>query len=403
MFSSIETHIMSALARGVALEEERRLGPAELQESEQRYRTLVSNIPGVVYRCACDEHRTMELISDSIQDISGYPASDFIDSNVRSYTSIVHPDDTKLVEEIILDGVSRKEPYIVEHRILHADGNIRWVCERGQGIFAKNGDLMFLDGVIFDISAQRQEVEALPEAHRDLELRTVELERANKELSQYAHAISHDIMAPLRAIHNYADFLREDLEATLDGDQKMYLEGLGRAVRQGERLVEDVLEFSRIGGRSMSIETIDMGAFFRELIKSLDLSPDVEVVMRDDWPSIDTEPLFLRQIFQNLIDNAIKFNRSKSRRVEIGWHPVGKESYKLFVRDNGIGIEPRYQEQIFHVFQRLHSNEEYDGTGIGLATVSEAINRLQGSVSVESEPGKGSTFFVTLPGAQKER
>lgn len=223
------------------------------------------------------------------------------------------------------------------------------------------------------------------------------------ELSQYAYVVSHDLKTPLRAIHNYADFLREDLEATLEGEQKEYLDGLNKAVSQSEELVNDLLELSRIGRRNEPTKPLDIGVFLKKLIASLDLPPDVDIVMKDDWPTIDVNPTLLRQIFQNLISNAVKFNHSPRKLVELGWFPVGDERYELFLHDNGIGIEPRYQEQIFHVFQRLHTTNEYDGTGIGLAIVKKAVSKLHGSVRVESKMGEGSTFLVTLPKTQKEK
>ena len=253
-----------------------------------------------------------------------------------------------------------------------------------------------------EIDERETAEEALRLAHRDLANKASDLEEANIELSQYAYAISHDIMTPLRAIHNYADFLKEDLAATLKGDQKIYLNGLVSAVDQGQELVEDLLELSRISGATRQFETIDLGRFLHELIGFINLSADVEVVLGDDWPSIDAKPAFLKQIFQNLIINAIKFNRSKAKRVEIDWRPVGHDRYEFCVRDNGIGIEPRYHEQIFRVFQRLHTREEYEGTGIGLAIVKKAASKLHGAICIKSEPGKGSSFFVTLPKTQKE-
>ena len=254
-----------------------------------------------------------------------------------------------------------------------------------------------------ELIERKRAEEALRVAHRDLEIKASDFEAANEELSQYAYVVSHDLKAPLRAIRNYADFLREDLEGTVNGQQKTYLKGLHLAVRQGEELVEDLLEFSRVGAVSGPIQTIQIGAFLRSLIASLDLAPDVETVMGNDWPTIDAEPTLLRQIFQNLISNAVKFNTSEHKRVEMGWVPLEEESYELFVRDNGIGIDVSHHEQIFRVFQRLHTTKEYEGTGLGLAIVKKAVSKLHGSVRLQSQLGEGSTFFVVLPKTQKER
>jgi len=254
-----------------------------------------------------------------------------------------------------------------------------------------------------ELTERKRAEKKLRRAHEDLAIKAADLEAANEELSQYAYVVSHDLKAPLRAIRNYSDFLREDLEATLDGDQKSYIDGLKRAVRQGDELVGDLLEFSRVGRRSVPTELINIGVFLKELVESLNLFTDVKVLMANEWPTINTDTTLLRQVFQDLISNGIKFNHSPRKRIEVGWLPVGEDLYEVFVRDNGIGIEPQYCEQIFGVFQRLHTREEYPGTGLGLAIVKKASSKLHGSVRVESTPGKGSTFFIALPKTQKER
>ena len=228
--------------------------------------------------------------------------------------------------------------------------------------------------------------------------RTSELLEVNEELSQYAFVVSHDLRSPLRAIRNYADFLLEELGESLNNDQQQYFNGLKSALNHGEELVRDLLDFSHISKREIVSQRIDPAFLLRELFQSKIIPLDVELVLQDNWPLIAADRTLMEQIFRNLISNAIKFNRSTTgRRVELGWQPDGEGFCELFVRDNGIGIDPRYHEQIFRMLQRLHTHQEFEGTGIGLAIVRKAALRLHGSVRLESMPGEGCTFFVRLP------
>lgn len=249
-----------------------------------------------------------------------------------------------------------------------------------------------------EIKLHQQTEIALRESEAQLKRYSSELKIANGELSQYAYVVSHDLRAPLRAIHNYADFLLEDLIESLEEEQELYLTGLCRAVLEAEQLVEGLLLLSRIGRQAVDFYAINMDIFIKQLLTSLDLSAQIEVVMPNNWPTMQSEPTLLRQIMQNLILNGIKFNHASPKRIELGWQSSADE-IELFVRDNGIGIEPRYQAQIFQMFQRLHTSTEYKGTGIGLAIVKKAANKLGGTVRLESALGQGSTFFVRLPNA----
>ncbi|OGR30979.1 MAG: hypothetical protein A2X83_00395 [Desulfuromonadales bacterium GWD2_54_10] len=228
--------------------------------------------------------------------------------------------------------------------------------------------------------------------------RTAELTEVNDELSKYAFVVSHDLRSPLRAIRNYADFLQEELGESLNDDQQLYFSGLRRALNHGEELVRDLLDFSHISKREIVSQRIDPGVFLRDLVHSKIIPPDVEVVLQDSWPLVAADRTLIEQIFRNLISNALKFNRSSDgRRVEFGWQPAGEGCCELFVRDNGIGIDPRYHDQVFQMLQRLHTQKEFEGTGIGLAIVRKSAQRLHGSVRLESMPGEGCTVFVLLP------
>jgi light-regulated signal transduction histidine kinase (bacteriophytochrome) len=253
-------------------------------------------------------------------------------------------------------------------------------------------------------AVKKEEAEkALRLAHRDLSRKAEALKAANEELAQYFHVIAHDLKTPLRAIRNYSDFLCEDLEKILTEDHIKVLDGLEKAVREGEEMAEDLFEFSRVGVWSIPTQKTDIGVFLQGFLAELSLPSDVEVVVENNWPTIETDPYLLEQIFENLINNAIKFNDSVKKRIEIGCLSAGENHYEFFVRDNGIGIDPKYHEQIFVLFQRLHTKLDYPGTGHGLATVKKAVIRLHGSVRVESKPGEGSTFFLKVPKTQRKR
>jgi PAS domain S-box-containing protein len=340
--------------------------------------------------------------NDRMTEITGYTMEEI---NHLGWYQTVYPDPR--VRERAIERMSRMrqgdDMLFEEWTITRADGEQRALLISTSVLESSDGVTHVL-AIMHDITERKRAEGALRRAHQELAAKAAELEAANAELEQYAYVVSHDIRAPLRAIRNYADFIQEDIAETLgeldEKDLKLYLSGLGSAVREAEELVGDLLELSRVGRRGVPIEAVDVGAFLRGLIAILRPPADVEIVMADDWPTIEVEPVLLGQIFQNLIDNAIKFNRSPRKRITLGWRSIGEEheqQYELFVRDNGIGIDPRYHEQIFRVFERLHTREEYDGTGIGLAIVNKAVSKLGGSVRVASKPGKGSTFFVTLP------
>lgn len=253
-----------------------------------------------------------------------------------------------------------------------------------------------------DITDRKRAEQELQRYHDQLEelvqQRTTELTEVNEELSQHAFVVSHDLRSPLRAIRNYADFLLEELGESLNDEQQQYFSGLKRALNHGEELVRDLLDFSHIGKREIVSQRIDPGLFLRELVHSKIIPPDAEVVLQDSWPLVAADRILFEQIFRNLISNAIKFNHSTAgRRVELGWQPASEGCCELFVRDNGIGIDPRYHEQVFRMLQRLHTQKEFEGTGVGLAIVRKAALRLHGSVRLESMPGEGCTVFVLLP------
>lgn len=219
----------------------------------------------------------------------------------------------------------------------------------------------------------------------------------NQELEAYAYAVSHDLRAPLRAIHNYADFLSEELISQISVEQKEYLNGMTTAVQEAEELISDLLELTRLDFDESPPQPCQVGSIIQIILQSLNFGEDVHIQTPTKWPTILGREYLLRQIFQNLILNGVKFNRSPVKKIELSWCREGNRFVKFSIRDNGIGISPQYQKQIFQIFQRLHTPREFEGTGIGLAIVKKAISKLGGEVSVKSEVGEGSVFSFTVP------
>lgn len=373
----------------------------ERKRSEDRIRLVVEAAPSAMIMA--DREGKIVLVNSQVETTFGYDREELIGRPVEI-----------LVPQQFRSGHPR-------HRASFYDQPSTRVMGAGRDLFAvrKDGtefpveiglspvemdDELLVLSTIVDISERKRAENALRkseanlrDALEQLERQTVELQCANESLAQYAYVVSHDVRAPLRAIHNYTDFLKEDLEGMLAEEQQEYLGGLEEAVAQAEQLVEDLLLLSRVERRENATEVIDVGVFLQDLVRTLPLPPDAEIDLASGWPTLAADTTLIRQIFQNLILNGVKFNDSSPKRVELGCSYHNDAECEFYVRDNGIGIEPRHQEQIFRVFQRLHDSEEYEGTGIGLAIVKKAVSKPGGSIRLESEAGKGSTFFVKLP------
>lgn len=243
---------------------------------------------------------------------------------------------------------------------------------------------------IVDITARKH-------SEAELERLNQQLVTQNQELEAYAYAVSHDLRAPLRAIHNYADFLLEDFSTQISPEQQEHLQGMTTAVREAEELVSDLLELTRLDTTDSPPQHCRVGELIQKILHTLDSHENLHIRMPDEWPTILCHEHLLRQIFQNLILNGIKFNQSSPKQIELSWEKEKHGFLRFSIRDNGIGIAPQYQNQIFHIFQRLHTTREFEGTGIGLAIVKKAVTKLGGDVRVESAVGEGSLFSFTLP------
>ena len=360
---------------------DRKQDEAALRESEERFRLAA-------------KAAKMGAYSRNLQTGQDFWSPDFLEiygagpEGALLITDVipdsVHPEDR---QKVLAEARARfdrpsESGFHSEHRIILPNGGIRWVMIRGQVEFDKQKRPLRTYGFVMDITDLKQAEKALRES--------------NQELNEYAYALTHNIKAPFRAVENYTGFLLEDLADTLQGEPKQYLEGIKKAVTQANNQFKDLEALYHIRNYSMNGEQFEMRELLDE-IESMFKASGRKVNMADRWPVFRGAKFLLRQILINLVDNAFKYNRADLKKVEVGWQKTAESGIEIFVRDNGIGIEPRYQAQIFQIFKRLHAEREFEGTGIGLAIVKRAVQNMKGTLRVESEVGRGSTFYVNLP------
>lgn len=392
---------------------DRKKAEQALRESELRYRTLVANIPEAVYRCAFDDERSMEYISDAIQDLCGFPAAALIGNRQRTYASFIHPEDRGRVEMAIRRAVGRREPYFLEYRLVHRDGAIRWASEKGQAAYDEEGNVLWLDGAIGNATLRKKaETElreynaALVKAYNALAEANRLTEAATRAKSEFLANMSHEIRTPMTAILGYTDILIE--EGRLDPELRQTLVTIKR---NGEHLLEiinDILDLSKIEAGKLSVERIACSPArilsevyelmkVRAEAKKLAFTTSCEGPMP---PFISTDPTRLRQILINLIGNALKFTSSGSVRVvmRMADADAGKPRIRFDVIDTGIGLSEEQTRNLFQAFTQADSSmtRRYGGTGLGLAVSKRLAQILGGDISVSSVPGRGSTFSLTV-------
>jgi PAS domain S-box-containing protein len=256
--------------------------------------------------------------------------------------------------------------------------------------------------IVRDVSERKRTEAALRRGRRDIEAAAAQLAAANRELESFSYSVSHDLRAPLRHIAGFVDLLRQHAGSGLDEKGRRYLDTISSSALHMGQLIDDLLTFSRTGRGELARDAVDLDALVKEVVRLATDEARGRAVDLKVGPlgRVTGDAALLRVALTNLVGNAVKYTRNRERaEIEVGALPAPDGQVTVFVRDNGAGFDMQYAGKLFGVFQRLHSSREFEGTGIGLATVRRIVERHGGRVWAEGRPGEGATFFVTLQSA----
>jgi PAS domain S-box-containing protein len=363
---------------------EHRRAEKTLQESEEKYRSLVERANDGI---TIIQDRMMKYINRRLAEIWGGTAWELIDT---PFTDYIDPEELpKVVDHYNRRMKNEDVPPIYETVLRCKDGSKVYV-ELNAGTIPYQGklaDLVF----VRDITERKQAEEKLKETLADLK-------RSNKELEQFAYVTSHDLQEPLRMVSSYTQLLERRYKDKLGADAQEFIAYAVDGANRMQRLIQDLLAYSRVGSRGKIPQPTDCNVVLGRVRANLKVAIEENkaLVTNYELPIVMADTTQLVQVFQNLIGNAIKFCSEEPPRIHVSAEKNKKE-WIFSVLDNGKGIDPQYHERIFVIFQRLQGKGEYPGTGIGLAICKRIIERHGGRIWVESKPGKGSTFYFTIP------
>lgn len=379
---------------------------ATLTEGNHFIESLLEVTNGILYIYDLAEHRNV-FANEGIQRSLGYSAAEIRELGDSVLPSLMHPDDHRhYIGEIVprYSQVADRERIVNRYRMKNRSGDWRWI-ESTEIVYRRDADgaPRQIMGLGIDIT-ERKAAEKELERHRDhleelVAQRTAQLESANKELDAFCHSVSHDLRAPLRYLDGFAGLLVSNCREDLSDEGRRYVDIVASYAKRMGCLIDDLLEFSRTSRQEMSMQQVNMELALREAlvpVQSASRGRNIEWRIGKLRP-VGGDHNLLRQVWANLVENAVKYTAKKDAAlIEIGCEPVGTEIV-FSVRDNGAGFDPRYADRLFGVFQRLHRSEEFEGTGIGLATVHRILSRHGGRIWAESAVDQGATFRFALP------
>ena len=394
--------VTNEMIESVATEiNERKKAEAELREKEERENLILRSLPMAFYNMQFFGDTSRFWVSEQIVRISGFPVSKFIEDQ-SFWTSRIHPDFRNQVIEKY-ETIYQKGTVAIEYLWQCADGSYRWFINQAVLLRDEKGDPREIIGTWRDISERKQAEKEIKRLNEELEQRVIErtaqLEAANKELEAFSYSVSHDLRAPLRHVIGFVNLLEKEKRSTLDEEGIEYLDLISESAKRMGNLIDDLLTFSRMGRFEMKKTEVNTEQLVKEVMGELHEEMEGrDIVWKNgELPEVYGDRSMLRLVFMNLISNALKYTRTRSKtEIELGCVQEA-DTDVFFVRDNGVGFNMKYVDKLFGVFQRLHREEEFEGTGIGLANVQRIVHRHGGKTWAEGSVDEGATFYFSLP------
>lgn len=356
------------------------------------FKFLVENIQEYAIFMLSPSGQVMSWNSGA-EKFKGYKAAEIIGKHFSFFytpSDIKNGRPQKLLEIAAAEGKAVEEGWRVRK-----DGTHFWALVVITCLRDSSGKIIGFAKVTRDMT-DRRSWEA--DLERKIELRTMELQRTNYELEQFAYVASHDLQEPLRMVRMYSDLILLKLKNSADEDLRKYLDYVIQGATRAQTLTHELLEYSRLSKQQINFLTVDLEKVLKECLYHLKISIAEKnaVITQDPLPSIRGDEFLLSQLFENLLSNAIKYTKGRPH-IHISASQIPDHHYAFSITDDGIGIAPEFHSTIFEVFKRLHSREEYPGSGIGLAICKKIVERHGGRIWVESQKGQGASFKFVLP------
>jgi len=395
-----------------------------LQSPQELLETLLSitgRVEGFLYRCRNDRDYSMLHISEGVDRLSGYPASDFVDNRKRAFTTVIHPDDLEAIYGDVDRALAGKQKWEIDYRLVHRAGHPVWVHEVGAGVFAESGELLYLEGFVIDIARRKQAETALNEAQQklldtnaaliqslaDREQALAMTEAAGQAKARFLAIMNHELRTPLNAIIGFSDLMhREAYGPVANPKYAEYVREINEAGQTLLEIVNSMLELTQLtsGKRTVQIEPLTLEQVFTPALRGLEGAVAARALQLDIVPDSESRVMAgdrscIVRVLHNVLDNAVKFNRREGTvTLKLEQRPA-EGTVAIAVHDTGAGIPAEKLQEIAKPFTQLDGSytRHANGLGLGLAIAKALLAAMSGRMEIESEVGRGTCVRIVLP------